>query len=411
MADEITLDLDSIRAYAPHLKVMGAYVQQPIPAIVGLDQNTIIASNDAAALYPTSIIYSNIGFDTIRHRVYDTFVIKNIIGLIENVFKTKVSNPTSVSSALFGFRNALDQILKEYFKHKTVQNKKDTRDLILNYYPKLLEKILNYDGKLKDIFEPKDDKTYYLLRSCLYPILEAITWLNPNNKGYNQLCVNYVFFNDEYRKKQQDIYVFMNVNSTKMKFKKLAFNDGLTLFENYIVNPYGILFDRHQDNLAYDVELLIEALAKRRIYKNQMLVLNSLIKHWDKLSLESINYIYSLDNGDMISKEMSDKILTEINDSENREKRIDALTGIEWNFKLLKIEAKAYAKLRASQLNIVQLGIKVAANSAYGIFGLITWQFASPLIGNAITNAGKIYGIKLFQAVTVNILEKKEKNE
>jgi DNA polymerase elongation subunit (family B) len=73
------------------------------------------------------------------------------------------------------------------------------------------------------------------------------------------------------------------------------------------------------------------------------------------------------------------------------------------------MEPKEFARLRASQLNIVQLGIKVAANSAYGIFGLITWPFASPLIGNAITNAGKIYGIKLFQAVTVDILEQKEK--
>jgi len=373
-----------------------------------LDLFTLISSNDAAALYPTGIIFSNIGFDTIRHRVYDPFIIKNIIGLIEKVFKVKHSDPTAINSAIFGFKNALDQVLKEYFKSKSVPNKKDAREFTLEYYPKLLKKILEYNGNLTDIFEPIDDKTYYLLRSCLYPILEAITWLSPQNRGYNQMMVEYVFFNDEFLKKPRDIYIFMEVNTTKLQFKKLSFEEGLTLFKKYIINPYGILFDKHKDNLAYDVELLIEALSKRRIIKNQMLVLESLSRHWDKLSKESLDYIYSLGTGEVISQEMANKILEDINDSENREKRIIALVGVEWYFKNLNMEPKAFASLRKAQLNIVQLGIKVAANSAYGIFGLSTWQFASPLIGNAITNAGKIYGIKLFQAVTVDILEKEE---
>jgi DNA polymerase elongation subunit (family B) len=409
MAEPLILDLDTIKSYAWHLKVMGAYVQQPVPSIVGLDKSSIISSNDAAALYPTSIIYSNIGFDTIRHRVYDPFIVSNIINLLENVFKNKKENPTVIQSAVFGFKNALDSILKDYFKNKSVQNKKEAREFTLEYYPMLLNKLLKYSGNLQDIFEPKNDHTYYLLKSCLYPILETITWLNPQNRGYNQMLVEYVFFHDDFVKKPRDIYIFIDINSTKTKFKKLSFDEGLTLFKNYIVNPYGILFDKHKDNLAYDVELLMEALSKRRVVKNQMLVLYSLVEHWDKLSKETLEYIYSLEEGETISFEMADKILDEIHDTENREKRIKSLSEVEWFFKGLKMEPKDFAKLRASQLNIVQLGIKVAANSAYGIFGLITWPFASPLIGNAITNAGKIYGIKLFQAVTVDILEQKEK--
>jgi DNA polymerase elongation subunit (family B) len=403
------LDQDMIKAYAWHLKVLGAYVQSPIPMIVGLDNNSIVASNDAAALYPTSIIYSNIGYDTIRHRIYDTFAVKNIIGLIENVFKVKSTNKTAISSAIFGFRSALDQILKEHFKIKSVQNKKEAREFTLEYYPLLLEKILTYNGDLKDIYEPKDDRTYYLLRSCLYPILETITWLNPNNRGYNQMMVEYVFFHEDFIKKPREIYMFHEVNSTKLQFKKLSFDEGLSLFNKYIVNPYGILFDKHKDNLAYDVELLIEALAERRIVKNQMLVLKSVVEHWNKLSEESLNYIYSLDDDGVLTSDQANKILEDINDTENREKRIKALIGVNWFYKRIQMKPKEFAKLRKSQLNIVQLGIKVAANSAYGIFGLITWPYASPLVGNAITNAGKIYGIKLFQAVTVDILEKKEK--
>jgi len=405
MADELEITPDIIKQYNWALKVMGAYVQQPNPAIVGLDQKTIISSNDAAALYPNGIIYSNIGFDTIRHRVYDTLVIRAIYNLITNAFEAKKSDPTAIKSAVDGFTNALDSLLKIYFKTKSIQNKKEAREFTLTYYPKLLRKILDYDGKLEDIFEPKNDETYYLLRSNIYPIFEAITWLHPGNKGYNKITVDYVFFNEQFLKKPQDIFLFMDVNSTKMKFKKLNFQEGINLFKKYIINPYGILFDKHENNLAYDVELLIEALAERKIYKNQMLVLGALIGQWDKLSRESLEYLYSLGDGGFINNEWANKILDEIHDTENREKRIIAICGVEWKFKVFDMEPKKYALLRESQLNIVQLGIKVAANSAYGIFGLSTWQFASPLIGNAITNAGKIYGIKLFQAVAVDILE------
>lgn len=397
------IDQDTIKKFAWHLKVMGAYVQQPTPAIVGLDENSIIGSNDAAALYPTGIIYGNTGFDTIRHRVYDTTIVRQILKLVDNVFATRDSNPGAIKSALDGFKGALDSVVKEYFKNKSVQNKGEAREFTLEYYPFLLEKILRYEGDLKDIYKPKDDKTYYLLKSCLYPLLETITWLSPQNKGYNQMLVDYVFFNDKFLEKPRDVYMFKEINSTKSEFCIVPFEEGISIFQQYVVNPYGILFDKHKDNLAYDVELLMEALSRRRIVKNQMLVLKAIKTQWDNLSEKSLSYFYSTNSSLQLSREQADDILTEIKDSENREKRITSLMEVEWKMTQNQ-DLQKFIALRISQLNIVQLGIKVAANSAYGIFGLITWPFASPLIGNAITNAGKIYGIKLFQAVTVNTL-------
>jgi len=402
------LDQDLIKKHAWHLKVMGAYVQAPTPAIVGLDNNSIIASNDAAALYPTSIIYSNIGFDTIRHRVYDAAIVKPIIELIKNVYNIRDKNPTAVKSALDGFTKALDSVLKAHFKVKNVPGKKEAREFTLEFYPMLLKKILMYPGKLQDIFEPKTDQTYYLLKSCLHPLLETVTWLNPQNRGYNQTLVEYVFFNEKFMQTPREFYMFEEINSTKTQFKIYNFVQGIRILEKYVVNPYGILFDKHKDKLAYDVELLQEALAKRRSVKNQMLVLGSISKHWDKLSRETLGYFYTTDLVH-ITPEQADQILNEINDTQPRAKRIQALT--EFKFSRTDMDIHSYIKLRISQLNIVQLGIKVAANSAYGIFGLITWPFASPLIGNAITNAGKIYGIKLFQAVTVNLLNEKESED
>ncbi len=400
------IDQDTIKKYAWHLKVMGAYVQQPVPAIVGLDERSIIGSADAAALYPTGIIHQNIGFDTIRHRVYDTAVVRKIFSLIADAFMRRADDPSAVRSAIFGFRNALELILKEYFKNKAVQNKKEAKEFTLEYYPFLLERLLSYKGKLEDIYSPIDDETYYLLKSCVYPIVETISWLSPQNAGYNQMLVDYVFFNEDFINKPRDIYMFSDINSTKTQFKIIPFQEGLATFKKYIINPYGILFDKHDDNLSYDVELLMEALSKRRTIKNQMQVLKAILKKWDSLSEESLSYFYTV-NLKNITKDQAISILIDIKDSEDRDKRVEALTSFEFNCPDSST-IKTFIELRISQLNIVQLGIKVAANSAYGIFGLITWPFANPLIGNAITNAGKIYGIKLFQAVTVDTLNRIE---
>jgi len=405
----LCIDQDVIKKHAWHLKVMGAYVQSPIPAIVGLDENTVIGSNDAAALYPTSIIYSNIGFDTIRNRVYDTGVVQRIVRLITQAHAMKADDPNAIQSAVFGFTGALDSTLKGYFRTKSVQNKKEAREFTLEYYPELLRRVLNYEGDLKDIFEPKDDETYFLLKSCLYPIIEAVSWLSPQNRGYNQMLVDYVFFNDKFLENPKQIYVFTDINSTKTQFKILEFQEGIDMFKKHIINPYGILFDRHEDNLAYDVELLMDALSKRRIFKDQMLVLKSIHTKWNSVVDRIEPILMNLDDSRKLTPEQGDDILDIIQDSQAREKRIKSLCSIEFKRTGNMDQLHDFINLRITQLNTVQQGIKVAANSAYGIFGLITWPFASPLIGNAITNAGKIYGIKLFQAVTVNTLNDLEK--
>jgi DNA polymerase elongation subunit (family B) len=401
MNDEL-LDLDTIKKHAWHLKTMGAYVQQPIPAIVGLDEKTVIASNDAAALYPTTGIYQNLGFDTLRDRIYDANLVKKLIQMITKVFEIKSSNPSAIDSALFGFKNALSSVLNDYFQRKTVQNKKEAREFTLVYYPILLERILKYPGKLQDIFNPKTDQQYYLLKSCLYPLLETITWLSPQNRGYNQTVVDYVFFNETFSQKYSDFFIMREINTTKTYFEILDLPKVIQLFETRILNSYGTLYNRHKDKLSYDVEILKDSLDKRRVVKNQMLVLYAVLAQVEHLSEDLKQYFYSPANGEYLSKEQANEILEAIQDMEDREKRIFSLIGVEFVF---NNTLETFLSLRAAQLKILQLGIKVSMNSSYGIFAMITWLYANPLIGNSFTNAGKIYGIKLFQAVSVNILE------
>jgi hypothetical protein len=238
-----------------------------------------------------------------------------------------------------------------------------------------------------------------------------VSWLSPQNRGYNKTAIEYIFFNDEFMKKPRKFYVFKNINSVKTTFEILSFEEGVKLFQNYIINPYGTLFDKHDDNLSIDTELLIEALGKRRVIKNQMLVLEAIMAQWSKVEEKFNEYFQNPTT--TLNEEIANIVLDLIHDKQDRKKRIESLTEIE--FKIPNnMNLQDFIKLRISQLNVIQLGIKVTANSLYGIYGLITWIYANPLIGNSITNAGKIFGTKLFQSVSVDYFEneipkKKEK--
>jgi hypothetical protein len=387
--------------------VVGAYVQTPTPTIVGLEDKTVISSNDAASLYPISGAHQNLGYDTLRDRIYDVNMVKQILGLIEMVFQKRDTVPNIADQALNGFTSALRNSVLDYFKRGKSKglNKKDAMAFTIKYYPILLKRILNYPGKLEDIFTPKDDKTYYLLKSCLYPILETIFWLSPQNKGYNQTAVDYVLFNNEYVSNKREYYIFTEINSTKTRFKKMAFLEGIEHFKTRIINPYGVLYDLHDINLSYDVEITLESLDLRSEVKGQMLVLNAIASQVSNLSENTINFFNH--NGEhKLTREQANQILDDINDPENREWRIGALTEITFPGNLNQVNL--FIALRAAQLDIVQLGIKVSMNSGYGIFAMATWVFANSLIGNSFTCAGKIFGIKLFQKISVDVITERQ---
>lgn len=415
---------DKISELSWHLRVLGAYVQKPNPAIHGFQDDTVIISNDANALYPISIVHQNLGFDTISGRVYDTGAIQNIVGLIEKVFSIK-NQPGIIESAVSGFTSAIEFQMKDFFTRKTTPNKKERLEFNKEYYSELLRKILSYDGKIEDIYTPINDRTYLLLKSCMYPLFEAISWLSPHNKGYNNTIVDYVFYNEIYMKKYNkklspagaqnpvSFYYFENINSTKTRFKKMGFEDGVSLFKTKILNPYGVLIDKHKDNLAFDVPLIKEGLRNRSVIKDRALMLGAIYAKKSHFTEKEINIFINprIDNK-FLSDDQANFILDFIHDSEDRTKRISSLTSIEFTFNIESPGTDTnkklvfdFIKLREEQFMSMQEGIKVTLNTLYGIYGLISWQYASPLIGNAITSAGKIYGIKLFQMITNDIIQ------
>jgi len=404
------INKDILKQNSWHIKVMGAYVQQPIPGVYGLEENELISSKDARALYPTTTIYSNISSETLYGRIYDGFVIQNFVSMIDKIFEMKktMNNYDIKNMITPNFKRALLMLLKDYSKNHDVKNKKEAELVTSEYYPKLLEKIIDYDGKLEDIYTPIDDKTYYLLRSCFFPLIETITWLSPQNKGFSQIIIDYVFHPDIFEKKydNQKIYLFTDYNSTKLNFKIID-KDTLTTeyFSRYILNSYGSLFYTHSEKLAFEVELNIKGLDDRSIIKDKMLVLEALIAKFDLIS----DQFKQLFEGGLnyLTETQANQLLDIIGDDQPRKARIISLSTIDFENKSYSTndDILKYLNIRRDQFFSVQNGIKVSLNSGYGILGMITYEFSDSIAANSITNAGKIYGIKVFQMVSNWVME------
>jgi len=411
--NKIELELKEIKKYGAWLRVQGAYVGEPTPDIYGLAENEVISSNDATSLYPTSEILSNIGYETLYGRVYDAGVLDNLINLFKAIEKNRDRGEAVITQASQAFSSAIKNLIKNYTKRKSVQNKKEFTDLnekaMMNFFYNISEFLLKKD--LERIFKPETDYEYFLLKSNLFPLFESINWLSDKNKGYSEVIVDYVFhqstFDSKYGNKK--LVIFTDINSTKTQCHYLNVNEIREIFKTKLLNPYGTLYLKHKEKLAYTVSENIKGLKRRKKVKNTMLCLEGIIDGWNKLTDEEIKIFIRNDKKFKLTEEEISKIFIKIDERDFEKKkdwRISSLIDFEFDGPLTTPdEVFAFILLRAQQLNSTQLGIKVTLNSGYGITGLITYIYSNILIANSITTCGKIYGIKLFQKCTNEILD------
>ncbi len=408
------IKLLNVKKNGCHLKVMGAFVQDPNPGVYGLDDRTIIMSNDASALYPTIEVLLNIGYETLYGRIYDVGIVDNLIKLLSMVEQNSDKGELIKTQAKNAFLNALQLLIKNYTSRKSVQNKKDFREintaLADNYFTKIVNYLLT-GGSLDKIFKPETDREYYLLKSNLYPLLEIINWLSEKNKGYSQLFVDFIYHSDLFYKKYANskFYLFTNINSTKTQLQILDIHNIDDLL-NYVLSPYGVLFYKHNEKLAFTVQQNIDGLKRRKKVKNAMLCIEGIIDNFNNLD-EELNVFLNREGKFILTEEELETVFKKVDEKDPSiiPWRISSLKEFEFEFKNKIIDRKVllnYLKLRAQQLDSVQLGIKVTLNSGYGITGLITYQWSNPLLGNSITNGGKIYGIKTFQQVAVQTIHR-----
>jgi len=414
----IEYTMNQVKDTAAHLRTLGAYVQQPVPGIVGLDSRSIIGSQDAKSLYPTIVVLLNIGYDTFRGRIYDFKIIGNLYNFLIKAKEMYQNDNDSEFQIMTNIRTALYDMAKDYYAREKPNkiSAKDFREFTRDYYADLFRKIVKSKHNIEDILVPREEEHYYLQKSCLFPLLEAITWMSAYNKGHSNVCVDWVFAHNSFETKYQDreFLVLHNINSVKSQFIKYNMKGLIdNIFKEYLITPYGTYFEKHKIKTSFECPLILNGMDDRSYVKNQMLIEAAIVENWDKLSQKQQGAFLLSDN--KIDKEIAKEIIEIVgdNDPKVREWQLSVLSDITFN--ILAESSSAVDEIN-KQLDISvnvktskSNSIKVTLNSGYGLNGLLTWAYGNNLIANSITTGGKIYGIKLFQQLASNVLRKERK--
>ena len=397
-----------VKELAAHLRTMGAYVQAPNPQIVGLSKYQVVGSQDAKSLYPTIMVLLNIGYDTLRGRIYDKAIVGKILKMLRYIHEIKKEDESAADIGLINFKSALSDMAKSYASRNDMKkSKNDFIKFTIDYYGEMFRKIVQYTGQFENILSPTNDAEYYLLKSALYPLFEALTWISPKNKGYSDIVIDHTFYNHQFEDKYRDeeFIVFTDINSVKTKVHIMDYSQFKNeVADKYILNPYGTYFDKHDDNKSFEVDLILGGMEDRGFVKNQMLIIEAIAQNWKKLSPVQQSAFILKD--EKLNETIAEEVIELVGDSDPGTKawQLKNLKSIYFDSSVTEEKLKNRLDLLAAQRNSKSNGIKVTLNSGYGIYGMSTWIYGNNLIANSITSGGKIYGIKLFQQVASNKL-------
>ena len=400
-------DIQEIKKFFFALSVKGAYVQTAPQKgrLVGLDQQQFIFSMDATSLYPSAMILNNISEETFYGRVYDEQIVGKFMQLLEATLSNQIPSDQAVSM----IEQAFKMQFTAYAKQEKIQKQKDTVSFNVKYCTHLFSRIAHSREKFEDLLKPKTERQYRLLKSYLHPILEAITWANPYNKGYNNTIVDWVFFPEVFEKQVKGAWVLENLYSFKTSLFYYQKDDlKENIFKKYLLNPWGVLFIKHKDKLAEDTQEIIESMSSRKVIKNEMLVLGQLlanINNGNEHAIRLASYLMSKQFDKIDSKLISDAKIDRV----MREKGIESVEQLSFE-EIYSLGDVLLDSLSAAitEKNLGQNSRKVFMNSGFGIKGLISFIFSAPLLGNAITSSGKIYGIKVAQNVTAQYIDNRK---
>lgn len=401
-------------SFSPHLMTLGAYVQQPDPRIVGLTDREVIGSQDAKSLYPTIMVLMNIGYDTLRGRIYDMAIVGNMLNAIKMLHSLPLDQIKGRTKGIIDLGEKFAFLAKEYADGGNLSSK-IAKGTFVEYcgifYKNCIRMLVEYSGPFEDILQPKNNETYFLLKSCLYPLFETLTWIHKLNKGYSQVAVDWVFYNHEFDEKYADrkFFVIHNINSVSSQAFELDINQMKEyILTKYIINPYGTYFDTHKNNKSFEVDNILKGMDDRAYVKNQMLILEAIVENWKSIPLEGQQLFLS--KLGQFSEDEAKSLVAIVGDPSEKVRgfQIKSLMNVRFDYEAYELIYSGL-QLQVSQKNSKSNGIKVTLNSGYGLFGMSTWTYGSSLISNSITNGGKVYGTKLFQNIAVNRLNVENK--
>lgn len=424
---EIIYNKMEIKKFAAHLSTIGAFVQQPDPGIVGVEETEILFSCDAKSLYPTIMALLNIGFDTLYARVYDPEIVSGFFTLLDYYFKNRHTDRRVRTTVQGKIIDAIRNLITQYTKRESADSKAERIKFNTNYYSILLIRLLDYPGDLENIFRPQGDREYFLLKSNLFPLLEFFNWTSANNKKYSKVITDRIFHNEKtvetssgiinsnYYKEEysnKKFYMFTDINSTKTQFHIMNFDQAENILSNYLLNPYGTIYYNQNQKKSFSVDIIINDMLGRAKVKNKMLILSAIYENWNSLTEKEKNS-FVLDNSGL-EPSIAKSIIEKVGDPEEKKRNwqlSNLLSVVFFTINTSYEQAlnkhkniKYQIDIMIQQLNTRQNGIKTSLNSDYGIYAMIAWEYANFLISNSITTGGKVLGTNLFQQIAKNVL-------
>lgn len=241
-------------------KFDGAYVKEPKPQII---LGTII-DLDATALYPSKILESNIGFDTYRARVLNPNTYKFLQQLELHLGVQQLSNVIYVN---------IFQLIENYCvkNKKKITNQAKFKRQMYYTFMFLLQRLVESNELIKDIYEPKTDEQYFLLLFYLLPLLDLFNNLHPSREAYNPFIYDHIFKNEnEVRQTYPLLYIIDNIGGSSPSIKKLNTNDTINFINKYSFTICGTCFDKHEENIGIYSEMLRNLSALRKGYNKEL---------------------------------------------------------------------------------------------------------------------------------------------
>jgi DNA polymerase elongation subunit (family B) len=239
-------------------KFDGAYVKQPKQQIV---KGTII-DLDAASLYPSKIIESNIGFDTFKLRIINPITYK-LLQQLEQYIGIK---PIPV-----GIYNIIFSLVDKYADNNSISSKLKFKKACYYTLAFLINKLAEYNIPLNKIYNPSTDIESYILAFYLVPILDVFNTIHPEREAYNPFVYEYVFGDEkELQKKYPILYVLNNCNESNIEVIKLTCNETIELMQKYSITMCGTCFLKHDQKLGLFSTMLLNMSEMRTNFRAEL---------------------------------------------------------------------------------------------------------------------------------------------
>ena len=211
------------------------------------------------------ILQSNISFDSYVRRVLPPCTYKTLQLLEKCLGKTMIPDVLlqNVASMCWAYGDSVkvqkrETSIKMYY-------------IILYLFNKLFTSGLTF----QQICNPTALKEHVYLRHYLIPLMDTINMIHPENRKFNQFVYDYLFMNrydsnnvDLLAHKYPGIYIIFNPSDTNAFMNYYPLNEGINVFQQYIITLAGTLFYKHSQYMGLFTNFLTNMGNLRTKYKD-----------------------------------------------------------------------------------------------------------------------------------------------